>query len=122
GGGGGGGGATGADADCAHPERAFDRAWSAATRRKVIDRLGSGDSMAAVAILDESRRQWIAAYTEACAMPAGTRRQVQLDCLRGAREEAVAVGQTVAAGDLLEPATLAIRLAGVFRCGGDDGP
>ena len=73
---------------CTPAVEAFGSAWSAERRKAVTARhKKEQELLAAAALLDESRRDWIQTYEATCAMPASAARHERLACLFEARDE-----------------------------------
>jgi serine/threonine protein kinase len=90
----------GATGDCGSAVEAFGAAWSAERRTAVTARHRTErELIAADALLDGARRDWIRAYEAACALPASEARGDRLDCLREARDAINEVTQELATDD-----------------------
>jgi len=72
---------------CEAPDRAFAAAWSPAQRAVIAKAHPGMAAIAPLAILDETRTQWIRMYTETCAKADTPERHEQLACLLGVRDE-----------------------------------
>jgi serine/threonine protein kinase len=77
-------------ATCEPADVVFAPAWGPARRAAVKKAHSGGESIAAFAILDETRKRWVRAYEATCAAPPSAARHEQLACLLEARDELVA--------------------------------
>jgi len=86
--------------DCEPAAQAFGAAWSN-ERRKAVTARHKREAMlvAAAAMLDETRRDWIQIYEATCAMPASEERHDRLACLLEARDDVDEVTSELANDD-----------------------
>ena len=103
--------------DCADPDAAFARVWSDKQRSALFTNHAGGESIGAVAILDETRRMWVHSYSVTCGSPPSGTRTARLRCLESARDE---IGRTLPRitpkGAELDIASLASLTALVVLC------
>jgi len=78
---------------CADPDAAFSRVWGDTQRGAMMANHRGGQAFGAIAVLDETRRQWVQSYARTCSSPASTTRTSRLRCLDDARDQ---IGKAVA--------------------------
>ncbi|MEO8554800.1 MAG: hypothetical protein ABI678_32705, partial [Kofleriaceae bacterium] len=112
------GGGTAIASGCEAPDRVFASAWSPAHRSVIVKAHPGMATIAPLAILDETRAQWLRMYQETCAQPDTPQRHERLACLLEVRDEvASSVKELETADDELD-ITDVIGLATTVRsCG-----
>ncbi|HET9993384.1 MAG TPA: serine/threonine-protein kinase [Kofleriaceae bacterium] len=103
---------------CEPANAAFANAWGPAKRAELSKTHPGMGSLAAFAVLDDTRNRWIRAYDAACAAPASADRHERLACLFEVRDEVASTTAELAHDDgdlnIMEVVGLA---TGVEGCG-----
>jgi serine/threonine protein kinase len=73
--------------ECVPADRAFADAWSDERRDEVLRTNPGSDVLGPLVLLDDLRRRWMRAYTEACAAPRTDATRARLECLLDLRDK-----------------------------------
>lgn len=100
---------------CDDPGRAFDSAWSSTQRSALVDSPRGPTGIAAMAILDDVRRQWVASYRASCASPRTPEIRERLACLDSLRERVAFTVQRMLR-ERIDMQSLGILGASIMMC------